>query len=240
MTQQERKALWDLAVELGYTPQKHYREHSVDELRELVLQLSPTPAREAASPAAEDASLGDIFAQAQADFLREVPPETEAGRNVPADGETIIRIDADGKQWIMDEVRKPSFPKPRGRIIREYIDPGVKTVEVTDNRGSVVERYEMPGDEKRRSEVKITAPSYQVGIYRDPAVLGEFFKIHTYNGAEGFDFFDVEKYWGGRRLIPATCQRIYVSTTLCFEINSVIAAINDEYREKVLRGEIKP
>ena len=138
MTQQERKALWDSAVELGYTPQKHYREHSVDELRELVRQLSPAPTRETVPPTAENASLGDIFAQAQADFLREVPPETEAGRNVPADGETIIRIDADGKQWIMDEVRKPSFPKPRGRIIREYIDPGVKTVEVTDNDGNVL------------------------------------------------------------------------------------------------------
>ena len=61
-----------------------------------------------------------------------------------------------------------------------------------------------------------------------------------YNGAAGFDFFDVEKYWGGPRMVPQTCKRIYVSTTLCYDIDSVIQAINDEYREKVLRGEIKP
>ena len=140
----------------------------------------------------------------------------------------------------MDEVRKPGYPKPRGRIVREYIDSGVKTVEIKDQNGSVVERYEMPGEERTRSQVKITAPSYQVGVYRDPAVLGEFFKIHTYNGAAGFDFFDVEKYWGGPRMVPQTCKRIYVSTTLCYDIDSVIQAINDEYREKVLRGEIKP
>ena len=240
MTQQERKALWDEALELGYVPQRHYREHSVDELRTLVrqFQLRKTLVSAESLPETVDPR-DDILQQARYDQLREAEPEEIAGIR-RSDGEEVIRIDADGKQWIMDEVRKPGYPKPRGRIVREYIDSGVKTVEIKDQNGSVVERYEMPGEERTRSQVKITAPSYQVGVYRDPAVLGEFFKIHTYNGAAGFDFFDVEKYWGGPRMVPQTCKRIYVSTTLCYDIDSVIQAISDEYREKVLRGEIKP
>ena len=234
MTQQERKTLWDELLGLGWRPTKHYREHSVDELKATLKGLRQLP------PPPPDQPVSDgILEQARYDQLREAEPEEIAGIR-RSDGEEVIRIDADGKQWIMDEVRKPGYPKPRGRIVREYIDSGVKTVEIKDQNGSVVERYEMPGEERTRSQVKITAPSYQVGVYRDPAVLGEFFKIHTYNGAAGFDFFDVEKYWGGPRMVPQTCKRIYVSTTLCYDIDSVIQAINDEYREKVLRGEIKP
>ena len=234
MTQQERKALWDELLALGWQPEKHYREHNVEELKSTLMYYRQTPAPTADRPLDQG-----ILDQARFDQLREAEPDTVAGIR-RSDGEEIIRIDPDGKQWIMDEVTKPGYPKPRGRIVRDYVDSGFKTVEIKDGNGSVVERYEMPGEAQTRSQVKITAPSYQVGIYRDPAVLGEFFKIHTYNGAQGFDFFDVEKYWGGRRLIPATCKRIYVSTTLCFDIESVIQAINDEYREKVLRGEIKP
>ena len=233
MTQQERKALWDELLEIGWRPAKHYREHSIDELKMHLNSYRQAPPLQSEQPADQS-----ILDQARYDQLREAEPEEIAGIR-RSDGEEVIRIDADGKQWIMDEVRKPGYPKPRGRIVREYIDSGVKTVEIKDQNGSVVERYEMPGEERTRSQVKITAPSYQVGIYRDPAVLGEFFKIHTYNGAAGFDFFDVEKYWGGPRMVPQTCKRIYVSTTLCYDIDSVIQAINDEYREKVLRGEIK-
>jgi hypothetical protein len=81
--------------------------------------------------------------------------------------------------------------------------------------------------------VKITLPSYQVGIYKDPRFP---FKIHTYNGREGFNLFEVEHYYGGSELVPATCKRVYIENDLCYDVRSVIQSIQNEYRQLQLMG----
>ena len=83
------------------------------------------------------------------------------------------------------------------------------------------------------NEVKITLPSYQVGVFLDPRFP---FKIHTYNGAQGFDLFDIQKYYGGSDLVPSEIKRVYVSNDLCYDIRTTIRAIQNEAREIQLKG----
>ena len=148
--------------------------------------------------------------------------------------EDIIFTDEDtGRQWLQKEVLKPAFPRPRGRRVLRYNDPGV--VKKTEKEGQYTETFEVAGDLRNAtpSEIKITLPSYQVGICRDPRFP---FKVITYNGREGFDRLEVENYYGGSELVPPVAQRAYVENVLCYDMRSVIRAINDEYRQIQLTG----
>lgn len=146
-----------------------------------------------------------------------------------------IRVDSDGLIWYQDEVRKPSMPTPRGRRVVKYNDPGVKSVTVPTGNGQT-ETFEMPGDDKRSMEARVTLPSYQVGIYRDPRM--PMFRIHVYNEVRGFDLFDVIGFYGGsRELVPPEIEQVYVENSLCYDIRTTIRAIQAEYRERDLRGE---
>ncbi len=147
----------------------------------------------------------------------------------------VIRVDERGRFWHQEEVRKPAYPKPRGRRVLKYMDTGVR--KETVRQGEYVETFEVAGNEASRpAEVKITLPSYQVGIYSDTRFP---FKIHCYDGREGFDLQDVEEYFGGSPLVPDTCKRIYIENELCYEIRSVIRTIQTEHRHLQLTGKIK-
>jgi hypothetical protein len=61
------------------------------------------------------------------------------------------------------------------------------------------------------------------------------FKIHVYQGNRGFDWDDVIAYYGSVDLVPDTIKRTYVSSDLCWDMSTTIRAINDEYRERVLK-----
>jgi hypothetical protein len=147
----------------------------------------------------------------------------------------ILYVDEEGRQWLQKEVLKPAFPKPRGRRVLRYQDPGV--VQKTIKEGDYTETFEVAGDARNStpSEIKITLPSYQVGICRDPRFP---FKVVTYNGREGFDYLDVEEYYGGSEMVPPVCKRVYVENALCYDMRSVIRAINEEYRALQLSGRI--
>ena len=86
------------------------------------------------------------------------------------------------------------------------------------------------------AEVKITLPSYQVGIYKDPRFP---FKIHCYNGREGFNLFEVQRYYGGAELVPEECKRVYIENDLCYDVRTVIRAIQSEHRQLQLIGRVK-
>ena len=147
----------------------------------------------------------------------------------------VIRVDDQGRKWHQEEVRKPAYPKPRGRRVLKYMDSGVR--KETVKQGEYVETFEVAGNEAQRpAEVKITLPSYQVGIYTDPRFP---FKIHCYDGREGFDLKDVQHYFGGSMLVPDTCKRIYIENDLCYEIRSVIRTIQTEHRHLQLTGKIQ-
>lgn len=167
--------------------------------------------------------------------VRDRDPNEFAGQrqNSHADMQPL-RVDDKGRTWFQEEVQKPAFPKPRGRRVLQYNDTGTKKQQV--KVGDYLESFEVAGDQRRTGEIKITLPSYQVGIYADPRFP---FKIHTYNGVNGFDLYDVENYFGGSDLVPEEVKRSYVANDLCYDIRSVIRFIETEYRRLQLAGGIQ-
>ncbi len=144
-----------------------------------------------------------------------------------------IRIDpTTGYEWFQEEVLKSAFAKPRGRRVLKYSDSGYKK-ETAVGEDGMTETFEVPGDAKVASEVKITLPSYQVGIYRQP---GQPFKIITYNGQNGFDREDIENYYGGRDMVPEDVKQIYISNVLCYDIRTTVRNIETANRQLMLAG----
>jgi hypothetical protein len=164
------------------------------------------------------------------------PKELAGQRQNTKAPDDVIRVDEQGRQWLQEEVRKPAYPKPRGRRVLRYDDPG--TVKKTVKQGDYTETFEVAGDPKNAtpSQIKITLPSYQVGMYRDPRYP---FKVVCYNGVEGFDRQEVERYYGGAELVDPICKRMYVENVLCYDMRSVIRAINTEFRQQRLAGTIR-
>jgi len=143
-----------------------------------------------------------------------------------------VRIDTQGRIWYQDEVRKPATASPRARSVLTYQDSGFKTVEDRNQLGLLEESFEVPGDESRTMQVKVTLPSWQVGIYKDPRLP---FRVHIYNDIRGFHRLDVVKYYGGMDNVPSSITTIYVGGDLCYDIVKTRDAIEREYRERVLR-----
>lgn len=234
MTAKRKSQLYRVLKDQGRV-EKHYREYTVAELEDLLgaeappavqePKPQPTPVQQQVS---RPASPAPVTAGPN-------PEEMPAQRlNTKADDE-VIRVDEQGRQWLQEEVRKPAYPKPRGRRVLTYFETGVE--QQTVQNGEYVETFEVAGNRQgRAAEVKITLPSYQVGIYKDPRFP---FKVHTYNGREAFDLFDVNNYYGGPELVPTTVKRVYIENKLCYDMRSVIAAIQAEHRALQLAGRIK-
>ena len=149
----------------------------------------------------------------------------------------IVKVDEFGNQWLQVEVRKADGLKPRGRRVLRFENPAVKVSEVRGEDGTM-ESFEIPDTSKPTtpSEVRITLPSFQTGIYRSPSFP---FRIHTYNGARGFDLEDVQNYYGGKDLVPSSVKKIYVYTDLCYDIPSVVSTIREEHARLVLNNSSK-
>lgn len=148
--------------------------------------------------------------------------------NTVEEGEPV-RIDPDGREWYQIEVPKPATPKPRGRRVLDYTNTGTEEVTVVDGR--YTETFEVPGTRKDVGQIKITLPSWQEGIYKDP---GMPFRIHTYAGARGFDLFEVRDYYGGADLVPEAVKTVYVASILCYDITSTVRAITEEFNRRNL------
>jgi hypothetical protein len=214
-----RALLYNALKDAGWEPQKGFTAYTLAELQGIKAELigNGTEVREPV-PAPEPP-------RANAPDPAELPGQRQNT------GDDPIRIDDQGRQWYQEEVRKPAYPKPRGRRVLTYQDPG--STQETVRNGEYTETFEVAGDRKNRpSEVKITLPSYQVGIYKDPRFP---FKIHCYDGREGFDLFDVQNYYGGAQLVPMSVRRVYIENDLCYDMRSVINTIQAEYRQLILQ-----
>jgi hypothetical protein len=154
--------------------------------------------------------------------VRERDPEEFAGQRLNSKAEDEpIRTDEQGRVWYQEEVLKPAYAKPRGRRVLQYEDPGVQTKQA--KTGDFIETFEVAGTQRRISEVKITLPSYQVGIYA---------------GNNGFDLFEVQDFYGGAELVPVEIKRIYVENVLCYDVRTTVRAIETEARQLQLQGRI--
>jgi len=257
VSQQYKSVLYKQLRDAGVPITKHYREWTVDGLKDALNSHGLVPAAEKAQEGLsqpqtsrqEEPPPASYFgyeeaAPAPATKLEETTvvmssqpdPDELPGQRLNTNAlDDVIRVDEHGRKWHQEEVRKPAYPKPRGRRVLKYMDTGVRTETV--QQGQYVETFEVSGNEAQRpAEVKITLPSYQVGIYTDPRFP---FKIHCYDGREGFDLQDVEEYFGGSPLVPDTCKRIYIENDLCYDIRSVIRTIQAEHRHLQLTGKIK-
>lgn len=255
MSHGEKSFYYQRLKSAGWEPEKHYRDYTTDELSAahayLVQQGALAPAvwdseEDEPEPSVNpDPAFFGLGPETTEDDLEKVDPvatpapapapsqrDLMAGRDT---NEEVVRVDEEGRQWLQEEVLKPAFPKPRGRRVLRYNDPGVKKATAKD--GDYTETFEVAGDPKNAtpSEIKITLPSYQVGIYRDKRFP---FKVVTYNGKSGFDRQEVEAYYGGAELVPPTAKRTYVENVLCYDMRSVIRAINEEYRALQLSGRV--
>ncbi len=255
MTTSTKPELYNQLKAAGRPLSRSYQEYTVAQLEEeLAAAGLPTESVEApqdGNPPADFFGMSNTGAEDDAQTAQtEKPPKLEETPVVVSEPDPkelpgqrlntnsrddVIRVDERGRKWHQEEVRKPAHPKPRGRRVLKYMDSGVRTETVQN--GEYVETFEVSGNEASRpAEVKITLPSYQVGIYTDPRFP---FKIHCYDGREGFDLQDVQEYYGGSEMVPETCKRIYVSNDLCYDIRSVIRTIQAEHRQLQLTGRIK-
>lgn len=243
MSQTEKAEYYRELKDAGIRFDKHYREYSTEELFNAVQHLR---AERIPSDPQPELPL-DIDAPSQKPPtgpppLRPPPPVRSANPNeLPGQRQNTreqfepIRVDEQGLVWYQEEVRKPAYPRPRGRRVLDYVESGTR-IETVKN-GEYVESFEVAGDEQRRSaQVKITLPSYQVGIYKDPRFKD--FKIHVYNDKRGFDREDVEIYFGGAELVPQEVKKVYVENVLCYDIRTVIRSIQTTYRQLQLAGKV--
>ena len=232
MGSEYKAKLYNLYKATGRPLEKPFRNYTTKELTDLLVEAGVDI----------DASL-----ESESEVSRETSPEPLPELRLPDPNELpgqrlntktedeVIRTDEQGRQWLQEEVQKPAYPKPRGRRVLKYIDTGVQ--QKTAQNGEYVETFEVAGDRAGvPAEVKITLPSYQVGIYRDPRYP---FKIHCYNGREGFDLHEVETFYGGSDLVPEKVKRVYIENDLCYDIRTVVRAIADEHRHLQLTGGLK-
>lgn len=263
MSQTVKAAYFNALKTAGIKFDKHYREYSTQELKDAYLKLTGGPELEVPDeeppdlpplpeqPAAtgEAPPPGSFFGLDEPEpepapqepprapvAVRPADPNEMAGQRQNSQGlDEPIRIDPEtGREWYQEEVLKPAYPKPRGRRVLTYMESGVQ--EQQTRAGQFTETFEVAGDGPARvAEVKITLPSYQVGIYKDPRFP---FKIHTYNQVEGFDLFEVREYYGGAELVPASCKLMYVENVLCYDIRSVVRSIEAEFRQLQLTGKV--
>lgn len=230
MANADRSALYHELKEAGVQFDKHFREYSTAELAEAVEALRAKqgrPGLDDLPPTAKEKTTQNV----------QVPREQPASPDIPRPFATTemkpVRYDeATGRVWYREEVLKPAYPKPRVRRKLTYVDPGVKKQVAA--AGQFMESFEVAGDQARTAEIRVTVSSYQVGLCADRRFP---FLIHSYNGHEAFDLFEVANFFGGMDLVPETIKTTYVGNDLCYEIQSTIRTIEQLYRDQNLMKE---
>jgi hypothetical protein len=245
----DRALYYKVLKDAGVQFDRHFREYSTEELKMAYDRLTAEDEAAKAARAPESDVEPEPDEPPPPSFfglpephpveppapLSQANPTEMAGERLNSQPEDEpIRTDEMGRVWFQEEIRKPAYPKPRGRRVLTYLETGVQ--QETVRSGDFIETFEVAGTGAPRvAEVKVTLPSYQVGRYRDPRFP---FAVHVYNGQQGFDLFEVQDYYGGAELVPAEAKRVYVENVLCYDIRTTVRAIEAEYRHLQLQGKI--
>jgi hypothetical protein len=217
--------------------------HWPDDLASAVVTAPPTPVAQTPEKTPEVATSGDSGPSlaeprpGDPDWLPDVPrrdePDAIAGLRIRTHGRNDpLRVDSLGRVWYQDEVRKPATPRPRARSVLNFRDQGSKTIEIRNQLGLLEESFEVAGDAPQDMRVKVTLPSWQVGIYQDPRLP---WRVHVYNNIRGFDRLDVVEYFGGMDHVPASIKVLYVGSDLCYDIISARETLEAIAREQALQ-----
>jgi hypothetical protein len=245
MGQSERAGYYQALKKAGVQFDKHYRDYSTEELKAAFDKLqagqpSPPPPPEPSPPPvpnADDQRWGgpvepELPPQPTAPLAERDPNEFAGARLNTQLPDEPIRVDEEGRIWYQEEVLKKGYAAPRGRRVLRTNDAATR--KETVQAGQFTETFEVAGEGPlQATEIKITLPSYQEGIYKDPRYP---FKIHTYNGVQGFDFEEVARYYGGVDLVPEEIRRVYVENVLCYDMRTTIRTIQQEFRQQQLAG----
>lgn len=244
MSQSEKAVYYKALKDQGVQFDKHYREYSTADLKASYDKLveagvaPPLAPLEPPTPPPRSEPTQQLAPGIRIPVRPRDPNEMAGQRlNTKSYDEPLRQDPETGFIWYQEEVLKPGYPKPRGRRVIDYVETGteVQTVK-TGEANEAVESFEIAGrGAGRPAQVKITLPSYQVGIYKDPRFP---FKIHTYNGKRAFDREDIDSYFGGADLVPDTVKRTYVENSLCYDMRSVITTIEAEARHLALTGRL--
>ena len=139
MAQQDKPRLFRALREQGVTFEKHYRDYSTEQLQQAWDTLRAQNPALPVTPVEEDQP-----AQTETVALEKHTPDEMAGVRLNTQlTDQPIRKDEMGRLWYQDEVRKPEYPKPRGRRVLKYLDRGVKTETVQN--GEYIETFEVAG-----------------------------------------------------------------------------------------------
>lgn len=240
MSQSDKAILYSKLKDAGVEFDKHYRDYTEAELQVAADRLFPDVQVEGQPEEAPPSAFFGLEKSGSADVAPPPPapasPTEMAGQRLNTqDPDVPLRVDESGRQWFQEEILKPASPRPRARRVLTYVETGVEEKQI--KVGDYIETFEVAGTEQgRTAEVKVTLPSYQVGIFKDPRFP---FRVHTYNGQQGFDLFEVQEYWNGAELVPTEVKRVYVENVLCYDIRTTVRAIESEYRQLQLAGKIK-
>ena len=202
----------------GITLPKPYQNYTAAEMNELYEHYVVSESQEEPELIANDIPISDT------------PLDIYAGMHQNEGELSPLRVDSAGRIWYQEELRKKAYAAPRARRKIQYNDPGVQKASMRN--GEYLETFEVAGTRTRAAEVKISLPTYQVGIYKDPRFP---FKVHVYNDSTGFDLFEVQDFYGGSELVPVEIKRIYVENVLCYDIRTTIRAIETEARQLQLQ-----
>lgn len=239
MSQSDKAVLYNKLKDAGVEFDKHYRDYTESDLQAAADRLFAERVEEPAAEEVPPSSFFGLEKSGTADVAPPPPapaaPKEMAGQRLNTDDpDTVIRVDDAGREWLQEEILKPASPRPRARRVLTYVETGVEEKQI--KVGDYIETFEVAGEGPgRTAEVKVTLPSYQVGIFRDPRFP---FKVHTYNGQQGFDLFEVQEYYNGAELVPSEIKRIYVENVLCYDIRTTVRAIETEYRQLQLARKV--
>lgn len=247
MSRSMKGAYYRALREAGVTFDKHYRNYTMEDFKEAYEALPEDMQRPLVekNPSPESYSVEDDepegavlpVSQGETRVLTGEPVITEntvysdeplhkiAGLSDHTTGE-VLRIDSNGVKWLQEEIPKSAIPKPRARLTKRYIESGSKSVQFEGADG-YTETVEVAGDLNEEREVKVTLPSYQVGV----AIYPQYpFRVVTYQGNEGFDYFDIVKFYGAEDLVPEGIKKLYVESVLCYDIRTTVREIQAEAR----------
>lgn len=169
--------------------------------------------------------------------VEEAPPDLRSvPRPAPAPRTRPENMDEYGRVWLQKEVHPlpAGAARPRRRFHRDLrgVRPESEVVQDRLNSSGTYETMDIPGEEMVATTITVTEPAYRTGLYIDPSFP---WKVHTYDGAEGFDYEDVNNWFGGNSGdVPAEINRIYIKNMLCYDKSSLIRWIK-KYSDDLVR-----
>jgi hypothetical protein len=222
VSQTEKAALFKELQEAGTTFERHYREYTTAELQQAVDILRQ---RQGAQPVSQH-----------------VEPPEQPGLDERVQEEARPSFDQ-----VMDEADQTDEPLPVAPVAHRHEAelPGQRLNELAEDEPLRVdpetgfiwyqEEVAKPAFPKPRGRRILRY--VDTGVKRVSAQNGDYTEEFEVAGDEVRR--EAEDYFGGYDMVPEGVKRIYVENVLCYDIRTVVRAIQFEYRQLQLAGKVE-